>query len=220
MASYSGSSESCKSGKFLFHRFRLSSNTSISISVNGCICPPYQQLTSATGMLRQQKIQGLKSLVPDDALGLTGWHHTASIAWSQIKAVTGATQTGRACPAIILHIWLSREDSRGHRNMVITKLNIIKQEKSGHCYRSSQAMSMDELGVNWCQETVFADDYGTSRLVFSSSLHLLPPSHNPPNHKQWGFPTDDTCKMGNSARDPPVYSFILQEFTPDVHLVP
>ena len=32
--------ETCKSGKFLFNRFRLFSNKSIGISVNGCICPP------------------------------------------------------------------------------------------------------------------------------------------------------------------------------------
>ena len=94
-------------------------------------------------LVHHRIIQGWKKLGSRRFLGLTGWRHIASIAWSLIKAVTGATHTERACSAIILHRWLSREDSRGRRDMVITKLNIIKKEKSGHCYRPSQAMSMD-----------------------------------------------------------------------------
>ena len=98
----------------------------------------------------------------------------------QIEEVIGATQTGRAGLASTLHRWFSHKDSRGRRDMVITKLKDDRgREESGHCCWPSQAVRMDELGGSGCQETVtvFPDDYGTPRLVLPSSLHLQPPSH-------------------------------------------
>ena len=47
----------------------------------------------------------------------------------QIKEVIGATQTGRAGLGSTLHRWLSCEDSRGYRNMVITEFKMIKDGK-------------------------------------------------------------------------------------------
>ena len=66
----------------------------------------------------------------------------------QIKVVIGATQTGRAGLESTPHQWFSREDSRGHRDMVITELNMIKEKRVATV-------------AGWSKETVmvFPDDY-------------------------------------------------------------
>ena len=120
----------------------------------------------------------------------------------QIKEVIGATQTGRAGLGSTPHRWFSREDSRGRRDMVITELKMIEEEK-----RTATAAGQAKqcAWMNW--EEAEARKLSWSSLMtmepialsflLRSTYNLLP---TPANHKQWGFIGDDTCAMCKSAR--------------------
>ena len=138
----------------------------------------------------------------------------------QIKEVIGATQTGTAGLGSTPHRWFSRKDSRGRRDMVITELKMIEEEKR---VATAAGQAKQCAWMNW--EEAEARKLSWSSLMtmeplalsflLRSTCNLLP---TPANHKQWGFTGDDTCAM--CKRDPVACSFILWEFTSDVHMAP
>ena len=120
----------------------------------------------------------------------------------QIKEVIGATQTGRAGLGSTPHRWFSREDSRGRRDMVITELKMIEEEKR---VATAAGQAKQCAWKNW--EEAEARKLSWSSLMtmeplalsflLRSTYNLLP---TPASHKQWGFTGDDTCAMCKSAR--------------------
>ena len=120
----------------------------------------------------------------------------------QIKEVIGATQTGRAGLGSTPYRWFSREDSRGHRDMVITELKMIEEEKR---VATAAGQAKQCAWMSW--EEAEARKLSWSSLMTMQPLalsFLLRPTYNflptPANHKQWGFTGDDTCVKCKSAR--------------------
>ena len=120
----------------------------------------------------------------------------------QIKEVIGATQTGRAGLGSTPHRWFSCEDCGGHRNMVITELNMIAEEKR---VATAAGQAKQCAWINW--EGAEARKQSWSSLMTMEPLtssFLLRPTYNflptPATHKQWSFTADDTCAMCKSAR--------------------
>ena len=113
-----------------------------------------------------------------------------------------ATQTGRAGLGSTPHRWFSREDSRGCRDMVITELKMIEEEKK---VATAAGQAKKCAWMNWeeaeARKLSWSSMMTMEPLALSfllrSTYNLLP---TPANHKQWGFTGDDTCTMSKSAR--------------------
>ena len=191
MASYSASPDSCKFKKFLFHGLRLSSSISISISVNGCMWPPlFNGWLSATRMPEVKSKRSPKSLRLEELA-------------QQLYCIDGfPVRTAGA----IETCW-SPNSALSRKRRDVTVIGQAKQ---------LAWMKWEWTDARKLFSLVTMEPFALSFLL-RSTFPLLP---NHPNHKQWGFPAEDTCIMCNAARDPPVYFLILWEFTPDVHLVP
>ena len=174
-------------------------------------------------MLRDSPDDVIRQVQPEVRTG-TKWSAAKALqeaeASLQIKEVIGATQTGTAGLGSTPHRWFSRKDSRGHRDMVITELKMIEEEKR---VATAAGQAKQCAWMNW--EEAEARKLSWSSLMtmeplavsflLRSTCNLLP---TPANHKQWGFTGDDTCAM--CKRDPVACSFILWEFTSDVHMAP
>ena len=156
-------------------------------------------------MLRDSPDDVIRQVQPEVRTG-TKWSAAKAVqeaeASLQIKEVIGATQTGRAGLGSTPHRWFSREDSRGRRDMVITELKMIEEEKR---VATAAGQAKQCAWMNW--EEAEARKLSWSSLMtmeplalFSllrSTYNLLP---TPANHKQWGFTGDDTWAMCKSAR--------------------
>ena len=156
-------------------------------------------------MLRDSPDDVIRQVQPEVRTG-TKWSAAKAVqeaeASLQIKEVIGAIQTGRACLGSTPHRWFSREDSRGHRDMVITELKMIEEEKR---VATAAGQAKQCAWMNW--EEAEARKLSRSSLMtmeplalsflLRSTYNLLP---TPANHKQWGFTGDDTCAMCKSAR--------------------
>ena len=156
-------------------------------------------------MLRDSPDEVIRQVQPEVRTG-TKWSAAKVVqeaeASLQIKEVIGATQTGRAGLGSTPHLWFSREDSRGRRDMVITELKMIEEEKR---VATAAGQAKQCAWMNW--EEAEARKLSWSSLMtmeplalsflLRSTYNLLP---TPANHKQWGFTGDDTCAMCMSAR--------------------
>ena len=138
----------------------------------------------------------------------------------QIKEVIGATQTGRAGLGSTPHRWFSREDSRGRRDMVITELKMIEEEKrvataagqAKHGWPGRKLRPGNCHGLPWwlwnlspCPSFFIPLTTSFSPLL-TTAVGL---------HRRWHLRDVQVCK-----RDPAACSFILWELTPDVHMAP
>ena len=230
MVSYPVSCGPCRSTRFPSPGLKLSNSTSTSTSAIGWVCPPCFStvgLYTATGMLQlpfssiteefkvgKARLHLMLRDSPDDVICQVQPEVRTGTKWSaakavqeaeaslQIKEVIGATQTGRAGLGSTPHRWFSREDSRGHRDMVITELKMTEEEKR---VATAAGQAKQCAWMNW--EEAEARKLSWSSLMtmeplalsflLRSTYNLLP---TPANHKQWGFTRDDTCAMCKSAR--------------------
>ena len=156
-------------------------------------------------MLRDSPDDVIRQVQPEVRTG-TKWSAAKAVqeagASLQIKEVIGATQTGRAGLGSTPHRWFSREDSRGSRDMVITELKMIEEEKK---VATAAGQAKQCAWMNW--EEAEARKLSWSSLMTMEPLalsFLLRSTYNhlptPANHKQWGFTGDDICAMCKSAR--------------------
>ena len=230
MVSYPVACGPYRSMRFPSPGLKLSNSTSTSTSASGWVCPPCFSTVgpcTATGMLQlpfssiteefkvgKARLHLMLRDSPDDVIRQVQPEVRTGTKWSaakavqeagaslQIKEVIGATQTGRAGLGSTPHRWFSREDSRGSRDMVITELKMIEEEKK---VATAAGQAKQCAWMNW--EEAEARKLSWSSLMTMEPLalsFLLRSTYNhlptPANHKQWGFTGDDTCAMCKSAR--------------------
>ena len=209
MVSYPASCDPCSSTRYPSPGLKLSNSTSTNTFASGWVCPCFSTIGfyTATGMLQLPF-----SITEEFKVGKARFHMMlrdslhdvihqiqpelrSGSKWSaakvvqeaegslQIKVVIGATQTGRAGLGSTPHQWFSREDRRGHRDMVITELNMIKEKRVATVAgQVKQCAWMNWEGAearkrSWSSLMTM---YGSPRqLVLPPSLHLQPPSLPP-----------------------------------------
>ena len=118
------------------------------------------------------------------------------------KEIMGAVQTGRGGLGRIHHRWISQQDEKGTREMVIEEVRTLEEEK-----RQSKAASFakqctwthweeaEQKQIKW--PSLFTMEPLRISFILRSTYDLLPTASN---LKLWGLTQDDTCSACGTHR--------------------